>query len=209
MKYVIKNRKNVYIRLNNNGKAVTCTEKDKTLFDEAKAKNILTSLPKTLKRLNFSIESMSGVIDKNENFEIENKVIQNDNYKVSDSILNWVEKFGICDDILKEARERKDELNKALSEVDKEFSNIIHEIEFEGKIDLFGGWKERNKVKENREKRRMIKDELLIISNVLSMDFRNLDRDTINKAVIGLANRKFTYRVIEEGEIEKCCAKDV
>lgn len=63
-----------------------------------------------------------------------------------------------------------------------------------------GGWLERNKIKENREKRRDIKDELIIISNVLKMDFRSIDRNEINKAVEGLANRKFTYRIVEEDE---------
>lgn len=191
MDYVIKNKKEVYIRLNQNGLPVTCTEHEKTLFEQSKAKNILDSLPKTLRRLNFKVEP---VPERN----IEKKVIKSENYLISDQIKQWVEKFGICDDILKEAQKRKDELNKSLSEIDKEFINIIHEIEFEGKVDLYGGWQERNKLKENREKRRLIKDELLIISNVLRMDFRNLDRDMIDKAVLGLANRKFTYRVVEE-----------
>lgn len=53
MDYVIKNHKNVFIRLNENGKAVTCLEYDKTLFDYTKAKNVLNSLPKTLKKLIF------------------------------------------------------------------------------------------------------------------------------------------------------------
>lgn len=30
------------------------------------------------------------------------------------------------------------------------------------------------------------------------MDFRDLDREVINRAVLGLANRKYTYRIIEE-----------
>lgn len=32
------------------------------------------------------------------------------------------------------------------------------------------------------------------------MDFRSIDRNEINKAVEGLANRKFTYRIVEEDE---------
>lgn len=32
------------------------------------------------------------------------------------------------------------------------------------------------------------------------MDFRSLDREAVNKAVIGLAKRKFTYRIVEESE---------
>ena len=191
--YVIKNHKNVYIRLNGNGKPVTCAEHEKTLFEHSKAKNILDSLPKTLRRLKFKIEPIPDIVQKTEE-----KIIESNNYIMSESLQQWIEKFGICDDILKEAQRRKEELNRELSNIDKQFVNLVHEIEFEGKVDLYGGWQERNQIKENREKRRNIKDELLIISNVLRMDFRHIDRETINRAIAGLANRKFTYRIVEE-----------
>lgn len=197
MDYVIKNHKNVYIRLNQNGKPVTCAEHDKTLFEHSKAKNILDGLPKTLRRLKFKVEAVPDVVSKTDK-----RVIESNNYIVPDSLQKWIEKFGICDDILKEAQKRKDELNKELSNIDKQFVNLIHQIEFEGKIDLYGGWNERNSIKENREKRRKIKDELFVISNVVKMDFRSLDRATINKVITGLANRKFTYRIVEEEETE-------
>lgn len=203
MDYVIKNHKNLYIRLNKNGTPVTCAEHEKTLFEQSKAKNILSNLPKTLKKLNFIVEAIPDIQPKEIlNSNAEKCVIEGGNYIVLDQIKQWVEKFGICDDILKEAQKRKKELNKALSEIDKEFINIIHEIEFEGKIDLYGGWQERNRVKENREKRRYIKNEMLVLSSVLKMDFRNLDRNTIDKVVTGLTKRKFTYRVVEEEETE-------
>lgn len=76
----------------------------------------------------------------------------------------------------------------------------MHEIEFEGKVDLYGGWKERNEIKRNREERRRIKDLKLIISSVVKMDFRNLDRGQVSKVVAGLAKRKFTYRIVEDCE---------
>lgn len=196
MDYVIKNHKDVYIRLNQNGAPVTCTEHEKGSFEYSKAENILNSLPKTLKRLNFKVETIPDIVSKE--IKPEKKVIKTENYIVSDEIKQWIEKFGICDDILKEAQYRRDELYKLLSDVDKEFTNIVHEIEFEGAIDLYGGWKERNRVKENREKRRKIKDELLVLSSVIKMDFTKLDRNTISKTVAGLAKRKFTYRVVEE-----------
>lgn len=46
MDYVIKNHKNLYIRLNHNGMPVTCAEHERTLFEQSKANNILKSLPK-------------------------------------------------------------------------------------------------------------------------------------------------------------------
>lgn len=202
MDYIIKNPKNVYIRLNKNGAAVTCTENDKTVFEYSKAKNILDSLPKTLKRLNFDVLPVSNT-SVERTLKPEKKTIQSTNYIIPNTVQQWVEKFGICDDILKEARQRKEELYKLLSDVDKEFTNIVHEIEFEDSVDLYSGWKERNRVKENREKRRRIKDELLVISNVVRMDFRNIDRETIEKTVAGLAKRKFTYRIVEDNEEEE------
>ncbi len=195
MEYIIKNHKNVYIRLNSNGRPVTCVEHDKTLFEFSKAKNIVDSLPKSLKRLRFKVEAIPEIIVRQEK-----KVIEKENYLVSANITEWIEKFGICDDILKEAQKRKEELYRELTNIDRQFSNLVHQIELEGKVDLYGGWLERNKIKENREKRRDIKDELIIISNVLKMDFRSIDRNEINKAVEGLANRKFTYRIVEEDE---------
>lgn len=203
MDYIIKNHKNVYIRLNSNGKPVTCGEHEKSLFEFSKAKNILNSLPKTLRRFNFKVEAVpESIAQSNTVKTTDKKTIQKENYAVSDNIMKWVEKFGICDDILKEAKKRKDELNKELSNIDKQFVNLIHEVELEGKIDLYGGWLERNKIKENREKRRDIKDELKIISCVMQMDFRSIDRETINKTVAALANRKFTYRIVEEDDVD-------
>ena len=108
--YIIKNHKSVYIRLNKNGTPVTCTEYEKMLFEESKARNILNSLPKTLRRLNFKIEPISDIKSKVKN--IEKKILKGENdYIISDDINKWIEKFGICDDILKEAKDRKEELN--------------------------------------------------------------------------------------------------
>ena len=202
MDYVIRNNKNVYIRINGNGKPVTCTENERFLFEYSKAKNILDSLPKTLKRLKFKVDPIPDILHTNDaDVKAERKIIQSQDYIVSDNLSQWIEKFGICDDILKEAQKRRDELYRELSNVDKQFVNLVHKIEFEGKVDLYGGWQERNQIKANREKRRCIKDELLVISSVLKMDFRNLDRNILAKVVAGLGNRKFTYRIVEEEEI--------
>lgn len=35
---------------------------------------------------------------------------------------------------------------------------------------------------------------------MLKADFRNLDRNNIRKSVEGLSNRKFTLRIIEDGD---------
>lgn len=198
MDCVIKNGKNVYIRLNGDGRPVSCTESEKMIFEEVKAKNILKNLPKNLKRMNFKIEYEKNNVSGNK--ESITKTIQNDNYILPDNIREWIRKFGICDDILKEAKKRKDELDVILSNYDRSISNLLHEIELEKKKNAYEGYLKYKELKDIVDERRKAKDEWMIISNVLHMDFRNLDKEVIHKAVAGLAKRKFAYRITEEVE---------
>ena len=202
MDYVITNPTNkIFIRLDSKGSPQTCVSQMAQRFEFSKAKNILTNLPKTLKNFGFRVEPVPEIPIKNsEKEKVEPKVLQKENYIVSENISRWIEKFGMCDDIIKEARERKEELIAELSNVDKEISNIIHQIELEDSVDLYRGWLERNQIKAARERRRTIKDELIIISSVLKADFHNLDRNNVRKSVEGLSNRKFTLRIIEDGD---------
>jgi len=135
LNYVIKNHKNLYIRLNENGKPVTCSERERGVFEHSKAKNILDNLQKTLKKLNFKVEPIpENIRQKGEEYkEVEKKVIYNENYVIPDTILRWVEKFGICDDILKEAEIRKKELIQIISSYDRSISNWLHSVELERK----------------------------------------------------------------------------
>ena len=48
MDYVIKNHKNLYIRLNENGKPVTCSEKERGVFEYSKAKKYIRQFAKKL-----------------------------------------------------------------------------------------------------------------------------------------------------------------
>lgn len=203
--YVIKNYKNVYIKLDDNGRPVTCDEEHKGLFEYSKAKNILGSLPKTLKKMNFNVDCIPDIQMKNlDKKTVEPKIIQENNYIVSENITRWVDKFGTCGDLLNEARQRKEELIGELSTVDKKFSDIIHQIEFEDRVNMYIGWQERNKIKEIRKERRNIKDELLIVENVLrEVNVSCLQRERVQNAINGLSKRKYTLRIVEENDKEE------
>ena len=202
--YVIKNHKNVYIRLNEYGKAVTCSEKEKTLFEYSNAKNILSCLPKTLKKLQFKVEAIDEIslTTKECNEENPSNVLVSENYVPTGSVSRWIEKFGICDEIIQEAKKRKGELLDLLSKYDRELSNELHKIELEKNKNACEGFFAYKRIKSILIKRREVKDELMIISNVIKMDFRCLDSDNVKKAVEGLANRKFTLRIVECDESE-------
>lgn len=204
MDYVIRNYKNLYIKLNENGKPVTCAEHERALFEQSKAKNILDSLPKTLKRLKFKVEPIPEIVPQ-VNQEavkaIKETVLENEDYELSDSILRWVDKFGSCYDVLNEAKQNFKKLAKELENLDKELLNILHSTEMELSKDLYSGWKVYKCIRENRKKRRMIKDEMLIIQNVLEkIDPTSLNREKVQKAIDGLFKRKYRFRIVEEEE---------
>ena len=202
LNYVIKNHKNVYIKLNQNGTAITCPESEKGLFEESKAKNIIGSLPKTLKRLNFRVEAIPDIVQKKK--VIEEKDNKREEYIPSENITRWIEKFGRCGDILSEAEEREKQLLVELKDNDKELIDILHIIEIEKSKDMFAGWQLYRRIRDNRIIRRSMKDELLIVENVLEQikNISCLHREKIQKAINGLFTRKYTFRIIEEEETE-------
>lgn len=200
MDYVIKEkRKNLYIRIDENGLPVTCTEHEKTLFEESKAKNILDHLPKTLKKWKFKIEALP---------DIKKKTLSDDKrepYIPTESITRWVDKFGKCSDIFTEAEEREKQLIIDLQNNDNELIDLLHIIEIEKSKDLFSGWKLYKDIKNNRKQRRSLKDELLIVEDVLEKvkNISCLHRERIQKSIDGLFSRKYTFRILEVEEDDK------
>ena len=80
--YCIKNNKNVFIKLDNNGFPITCVESVKGIFEYSKARNILDNIPKTLKRLNFKLEAIPEIQPKVE----EQKVVITNTYIPSENV---------------------------------------------------------------------------------------------------------------------------
>ena len=64
MDYVIKNNRNCYIRLDDNGTAISCSEAKRDLFNETKARNILKGLPKGLRNMGFRVEAFPDIQPK-------------------------------------------------------------------------------------------------------------------------------------------------
>lgn len=193
MNYVIKNNRGIYIKIDSGGRPVSCNFKDRTLMDRNKARNVLNSLPKSLKKMKFFMEAIP---------EIPPRVIETAQaYKPSENITRWVEQFGTCGDIFNSAIKRSNELIGILYDLDKGLLNILHCIEIENPKDLYTGWQLYKAIRENRTQRRETKDEIQIIQNVLTnINPECVQRERIQKAVDGLFHRKYTYRIIEGPE---------
>ena len=106
----------------------------------------------------------------------------------------WLDKMKNCNGLAKEALFRKSELICQLSNIDKELSNCLHEIEL-------SKYKEYRRIKIILEKRRIIKDELIVVKSILSSNLQSIGSDRIQKVIDGLGNRKFTIRDVDLDEI--------
>lgn len=106
MDYIIRNSGGLYIKLNENGTPVTCSESRKGLFDCSKANNICNSLQKQLKKFKFFVEAIPEIPPMIE----EQNVIITNTYKPSENVTRWINELGRCEDILSEANNRYEEL---------------------------------------------------------------------------------------------------
>lgn len=215
MDYLITNpSKQVFIRLDNNGRPETCGREMAQKFESSKAKNIVDHLPKTLKRFHFrahAIPEITPQINKNIVQEMEKNIIQgNVDYEVTENITQWLDKFGGCADVLDEAKERQKILLQQLEDTDNKLLDLLHKIELEPPKDLYHGWLLYKDVKTNRKNRRIIKDELIIIQDVLEkVNSFWLSRQRIQKAVDGLFKRKYRFRIVEEEKETECGVENV
>ena len=213
MDYVIvTNNKKTFIRLNNSGSPITCGKNEAQCFEYSKARNIADNLPKTLKKFHFKVQAVPEIPQKKESLkeesieepvkknEISNKSSIREEYSPSENVTRWIEKFGSCADTIAEAREREKSLLAELRKKDDEIIDILHIIEIEKSKDLYKGWLLYKRIKKNRKERRDIKDEILIVENVLDRlsDVSCLHRKNVQKAINGLFNRQYTFRVVEE-----------
>lgn len=186
--FCIKNSSS-YLKLLSNGKIVPCKKEERGVFTESKAKNIVNNMPKALKNLNYKIEK---IVDEVQNIE---NIIQNER------LHEWVDKFAQCENVFEEARDRYSELSKELSNMDKELIDLLHITELDPNKDLFSGWKIYKMIQKNRQARRRIKDEMLILHNILGkVDSKNFSKKNMEKAINGLLSRKYRFRIIEDEE---------
>lgn len=207
--FIVTPNQKVYIRLDRNGMPETCGSSEAQRFENSKARNIVENLPKKLKKFHFRTQAIPEIkpqVNKDVINEIEKNVIQGKiDYEVSENITQWLDKFGSCSDILNEAKQRQKTLIGQLEDIDNKLLDILHRIELEAPKDLYHGWLLYKEIKANRKDRRIIKDELLIIQNVLEkVDSFWLSREQIQKAIDGLFKRKYSFRIIEEEEKTEC-----
>ena len=173
-RWIMKDRKGKYIP--------TSCETFADVYSKKQANSILqNSLSKALKAC-FYVEktdkppALVKQITQEETQENTEKV------SIAENIQYWVDKVSGFNGLASEALHRKDELVDKLSIVDKEICDILHYIEF-CNLNAAQGYKAYKMLKERRIKRRSIKNELNVLSIILSKKISETATDEIEKAV--------------------------
>lgn len=205
--YMIVNpQKTLYIRTEN-GQPVTCSKQNRQRFEYSKACNLLSHLPKKLHKFHFRVEAIPeiGVSPPSTSSPVKHeqttpKYIKT-LYEVSNEVQGWLDRVKECNGLAKDAASRKSELLSQLSNVDKELSNCLHEIELTGNMNACDGYKEYKRAKTILKRRRIIKDELSVVDSILTSNLQSMATDRIQKVVNGLGKRRFVVRDVDLDEI--------
>ena len=196
--YVITNpQKTVFIRTEN-GSPVTCSKPNRQRFEYSKACNILSHLPRSMHKFHFKVEPIPEIREPK---TIKEKKYIKKPYIVSEEVQGWLDRVKQCNGLAKDAASRKSELISQLSNVDRELSNCLHEIELSGNMNACNGYKEYRRAKYILERRRVIKDELSVVDSILTSNLQSIAMDRVQKVVDGLSKRRFTIRDVELTDI--------
>ena len=181
------------------------------VFDEQKARNIIKKPPHNMRQYKFEIEPL--VEGKSEQEIKQEQIlmkaaehakktgcytdIKNENKPKTKSEVNdvsgidiWLQKLNNCNGIKKEAQERLDYLKKKLSLIDQAQDVILHIIENDKRPSAFCGWQERMEIAKIRDKRRAIKDEMVVVQMIIDNDTSSKSYDRISSAVSSLRDPK-------------------
>lgn len=103
-------------------------------------------------------------------------------------------------DIISSLDKRGGELNRELSNADKEITDIYHSIELDS-FNAYQGWAYCKRLQTVLRHRRKIKNELNIISYIGRNQMSLNGIENLTKSINGMANRKYRTRIMEQ-EVE-------
>lgn len=195
--YVITNGKK-FIQKDRRGKFVpTSCEALADIFSKKQAETIYQNqIPKTL-RSTFYVDKYD--IPPNHVKQVTSKDLLHNTEKAVDAenIRKWLDKLSDLNGLEIDALQRKEELIRELSQIDKELTDVNHYIEF-CNLNAAQGYKAYKMIKERRIKRRSIKNELNVIGVILGNKISEIANGEVQKCIIGMDNRKYEPRVLKE-----------
>ena len=212
-RFMISDRKGLYLRRDAFGNYIPVKKKELgDVWDQrSKASNVLTNcVNKNLRNKYSIIEIEEAVISPPKQKEltiknVETSIKPKDKIakKLGDEVIedNQLSSLSVNIDnfagFVQNVEERKEILHISLSDVDKEISDINHYIEF-GKFNAYQGWLAFNLLRSRLKKRRKIKDELHILTQLGECKVNSAMIENIKTSIKKLNAREYRPRKLNE-----------
>ena len=194
LQYVITDGSRFIYRNHNNKFVPTSSEVMADIYSKEKAENIYNnSIPKALKRKFYLKEYYNPpkIIKK-----VDKEKHNAEDTTYSDDIKQWLDKIDTLNGLVEQASIRQEELIKKLSNIDQELSDVFHYIEF-CDLNAAQGYNAYKMIKERRMKRRIIKNELELVSAISNKKVTVCMESEIEKIIENIQARTYKPRVLK------------
>lgn len=202
--YVISDGKGRWLKRDDRGCYILVKRKSQAEVwkDRTKATNILHSCVNKNLRKRFRVEEVnlydsqkqSGI---NEDVKARAASAMNAVKDLLDRMNKWQSEIERLISFASDSEERRVELVEDLSTVDKEISDVQHYIEL-GKFNAYQGWEAFNLLRSCLQRRRKIKDELVILQKLSECRFGTSGFADIVKSIETYKTRRYEPRVLKE-----------
>lgn len=184
-----------FIYKNHSSKFVpTANEAMADIFTRRQAEAIYkNSLPKALKTI-FYVKKYD-ISEKNVK-QVSQDDLKNNTEKVmmADNIQIWLNKIDDMNGLVKDAKKRKEILEKQLHDLEDERLDIEHYIEFQN-LNAAQGYKASRELKNCRVKRRTVKNELAVINIILDLQMKEIVSSEVYQKIEILDKRTYKPRI--------------
>lgn len=184
-----------FIYKSHSGKFVPASSESMAdIFTRKQAEGIYkNSLPKALRTI-FYVKKYD-VSEKNVK-QVSQDDLKNNTEKVmmADNIQIWLNKIDDMNGLVKEAKKRKEILEKQLHDLEDERLDIEHYIEFQN-LNAAQGYKASRELKNCRVKRRTVKNELAVINIILDLQMKEIVSSEVYQKIEILDKRTYKPRI--------------
>lgn len=195
--YVITNDK-VYICKSKTGNsyATTTLLTDATTWEnKVKCDNVIKTLPKTYKNLNFKSKCVSIINENNKEEKFEEDELTEEFY---DFQLDIDELVSNIEDSFKLLATYNKSINTKLKYVEKEIIDIEHAAEFYN-LNASEGFKLYKMLQKARQDRRAVKDDMVKLEVIFNADLNSWINGIVAEVIFNkLGNRSYCPRVLKE-----------
>ena len=184
-----------FIYCNHSGKFVpTSSEAMADVYTRKQADGICkNSLPKALKSI-FYVEKYDRPPENVK--QVSQRDLKNNTEKVmiAENIQVWLDKINDMNSLVKDAKKRKEILEKQLEKLEDEKLDIEHYIEFQN-LNAAQGYKAYKELKICRTNRRRVKNEIEVMNIILSQKVKEIITDEIYHKIQDLDKRTYKPRI--------------